>query len=178
MLQECSILRVAKVFFDEPTKPHYLMEISRKCKIAHTSVIGNLIILRKESIIKRHVEKKGQREFPYFTAHLESEKYKAGKQLSNLLFLGSSGLIERLRDATFPKAIILFGSYSRGEDTEESDIDLFVEAKKVSIDLGPYEKILKRRIQLHFKEKFRDLPEELRNNIINGHVLRGYLEAY
>ena len=43
MLQKCSILQVAGVFFNEPTKDHYLIEISQKANLAHTAVKKNLL---------------------------------------------------------------------------------------------------------------------------------------
>jgi len=77
-----------------------------------------------------------------------------------------------------PKVIILFGSYQRGEDIEESDIDIFVEGKKEELNLDKFKKQLKRNIQLHFQEDFKKYPKELKNNIVNGIMLDGYLEAY
>ena len=54
----------------------------------------------------------------------------------------------------------LFGSYSRGEDVEESDIDLFVEAKERNLDIRRFEKALGRKMQLHFKEDINLFPKE------------------
>jgi predicted nucleotidyltransferase len=92
------------------------------------------------------------------------------------LDLQNSGLIYLLEKELMPKSIVLFGSYFRGEDVEDSDIDLFVESKRREMDLGKFENILKRKIQLHFSEKFKDYPPELKNSIINGIVLEGYLK--
>ena len=77
-----------------------------------------------------------------------------------------------------PNSIVLFGSYENGEDTEKSDIDLFLECKKTEISTEKFEKKLKRRIELHYNTKFNKYPNELKNNIVNGTVLYGYLEAY
>lgn len=66
----------------------------------------------------------------------------------------------------------------KGEDVEDSDLDLFVETEKANIDVSKFEKTLKRKIQLHFKENFKKYPPELKNSIINGAVLEGYLEAF
>ena len=76
-----------------------------------------------------------------------------------------------------PKSIILFGSYSKGEDTETSDIDLFVECKSEELNLKIFEKRLERKIELHFKERFTLYPKELKNNIINGIVLHGFFRG-
>ena len=77
-----------------------------------------------------------------------------------------------------PKCIVLFGSFQKGEDIEQSDIDLFIESPKLKIDLKKFEKKMKRKIELHFKENFSKYPKELKNNIINGTVLFGFLEGF
>jgi predicted nucleotidyltransferase len=178
MLQKCSIIKVADVFFDEPTKEHYLIEISRKSKIAHTSVKKHLSTLKKQSIINEHSEKKGKRDFPIYKADIGNKEYKFYKKIHNLTKLKTTGLIDFLKDNLMPGATILFGTYARGEDIEESDIDIFVMCEKEDIDLSNFEKQLNRKIQLHFKEDFKEYPKELKNNIINGIILEGYLEAF
>jgi predicted nucleotidyltransferase len=77
-----------------------------------------------------------------------------------------------------PKSIVLFGSYSRGEDIESSDIDIFVECKKEQVNIIKFNKKLKRNIEIRFKENFNKYPKELKNNIINGIILSGFLEGY
>ena len=176
MLQECSVFNVAGVFFNEPTKEHYLLEISHKTDLAHTSVKNYLSELVKLGILIETLDKKGKRVFPTYKANLESKEYKIYKKIHNFYKLEESGLIDYLNDKIMPKCIVLFGSYARAEDTEDSDIDLFVEGKEQKIDLTKYETLLKRKIQLHFKD-FQKFNTELKNNIINGIVLRGYLEA-
>ena len=114
MLQKCSILQVAGVFFDEPTKWHYLMEISRKSKIAHTSVALYIKQLKKESIILESAEKKGKRIFPIYKANLESISYKKNKKLYNMLKLEYSGLIKYLKDKSMPKCIVFEIFYQSG----------------------------------------------------------------
>ena len=178
MLQECSIWNIARIFFNEPTKQHYLMEISQKSKIAHTSVKHLLTKLKKLSIIKEFSEKKGSRNFPVYKADLESKEYKKYKKIYNLINVEESGLIDFLNDNFMPNCIILFGSYFRGEDIEDSDIDLFVGCKKKEIDLNKFKRYFNKKIELHFNDNFNNYQKELKNNIINGVVLRGYLEAF
>jgi predicted nucleotidyltransferase len=178
MLQNSSILKIAEVFFNEPTKPHYLIEISKKAQIAHTSTKKYIINLRKEGIIKEKLEKKGKRIFPNYTANLDSPDYKLNKKIYNLNKILNCGLVDFLRDKFMPRTIILFGSYSKGEDIENSDIDIFIESKRKDFDLKIFEKIIKRKIELHFNENFSNYAKELKNNIINGDILYGYLEVF
>lgn len=178
MLQKCSILTTAGVFFREPGRQHYLIEISKKAKLAHTSVKKHLSTLKKLSIIKESIEKKGKRKFPLYRADINNKTYKYYKKIYNLLQLKESGVIDFLKDELMPKAIVLFGSYQRGEDTEDSDIDIFLECKEKKLELSSFKKELNRDIQLHFRENFKKYPKELKNNIINGTMLDGYLEAF
>jgi predicted nucleotidyltransferase len=175
MLHNCSIFFVLKVFFLEPTKKHYLKEISLKSKLSHTSVKPILNKLKKEKIILEEQEKKGKRNFPIFFSDLNSENYKKYKKIFNLLEIYNLEFLKLIEDNLMPKSIVLFGSYSRGEDIETSDIDLFIESKKKEIDLNKFEKFFNRKINLHFSEKLANYPSELKNSIINGIVLRGYL---
>ena len=176
MLQECSIIRVANVFFNEPTKLHYLIEISQKAKLAHTSVKKYLEQMKETGIIKETAEKKGKRKFPIYIANIENKEYKKFKRAINLIKI--ENVTSFLKSKLMPKTIVLFGSYARGEDVEESDIDIFIECKKEQVDLSKFEKQLNRKIHLHFKEKFKNYPAELKNNIANGTVLGGYLEVF
>lgn len=178
MLQISNMLKTIEIFFISPTGKHYLMEISRKIGLAHTSVKKNLDYLMKKGLLIKTIEKKGTRKFPVYQANLMSKVFKTYKSLYNIASLRESGLVEFLEDTIAPKAIVLFGSYQRGEDTEESDIDLFIECKTEKIDLKAFEKKLQRKIQLHFNKDFTSYPTELKNNIINGIVVSGYLEGY
>ncbi|MDI6737312.1 MAG: nucleotidyltransferase domain-containing protein [Nanoarchaeota archaeon] len=178
MLHKCSIWAVAGAFFQEPTKEHGLLELCRITKIAHTSVKIHLVTLKKEGIISRRIEKKGSREYPVYKAKQEDRIFRDYKKVYNFEEVISSGLTVFLKDSLMPRTIVLFGSYQKGEDIEGSDIDIFVEAEKAELDISRFEKRLKRKVQLHFKADFKKYPAELKNSIVNGNVLEGYLEAF
>src|SRR3989338_42605 len=174
MLQKSSIFRTAAIFFTMPSKDHYLMDISRCIGLAHTSAKKNLEDLRKLGIINEHSEKRGKRVYPLYRANPDNKLFKMHKSIHNLSCILESDLICFIEEKLMPKSIVLFGSYSRGEDIEASDIDLFVECKKEEISLKIFERKLARKIELHFMENFTLYPPELKNNIINGIVLSGY----
>lgn len=178
MLQKSSVYKTAEFFFVNPTKTSYLADISRSIKLAHTSVKKNLDKLVKLGLLIETVEKKGGRIFPIYRANLDNKTFKKYKIIHNISAILDSGLTEHIEEKLMPKSIVLFGSYLRGEDSENSDIDLFVECKKEEINLNSFEKKLGRKIELHFNDKFNSYPKELKNNIINGKVLSGFLEAY
>ncbi len=176
MLQKNNMWKTAGVFFDAPTKNHYLIEISRDINLAHTSVKKNIDKLLKSGLIKESCERKGKRDFPVYKADMDNKDYKKYKRIYNLISIwDAAGFIE---EKLMPKSIVLFGSYQKGEDIEDSDVDIFAECKEETLDFKKFEKKIKRKIQLHFNDNFNNYPKELKNNIINGVVLSGYLEGY
>jgi len=72
--------------------------------------------------------------------------------------------------------IILFGSYSRGEDTFKSDIDIAIlNSKNKRLNLNSFEKKLERNININFYKDL-DIDKNLKTNICNGIVLHGSIE--
>ena len=178
MLQESTTIKVARLFFRRPNEEFYLKGISRELGIAHTSVNTALEELLKNNIIRKENKKRGSRIFPIYSADFQKKEHKTLKRLDNISLIIQSGIVEEIVDIATPTSIVLFGSYEKGEDTEDSDIDIFIESAKFTFDKKKYEKILDRRIEIHQNITFKKLPEGLRSNIANGLVLYGFLEVY
>ena len=174
MIQNYSRYRILQEFFDSPRKDFQMRELSRRAKLAQTSVINHLKELLKEQLIIK--EKKGI--YPTFKANRDDEMFKLYKKNDLLLRMRQTGLVGFIYDSCLPDAVMLFGSASKGEDLEESDIDLYVQAREKKLNLQKYEKLLNRKITLFFKENFSELGNELKNNIINGIVITGYLKVF
>ncbi len=100
------------------------------------------------------------------------------KKISILFELNQSGLIDFLWDKISPEAIILYGSWSKGESTENSDIDLFIIGREKNIDLEKYEKIIGAKVHIIFEQDIKKISNELKNNLINDIVLKGYLKLF
>ena len=165
-------------FFVSPTKEHSLMDVSRNVGLAHTSVKKNLLQLVKQDLVIETVERKGKRKFPVYRANRDNRLFREQKMIYNLASLLNSGFIKFMEEMLAPKSIVVFGSYRRGEDVENSDIDVFLECREEKIKVDKFKKKLNREIQLHFKEDFDLYSSELKNNIINGIVASGFLEGY
>jgi len=174
MIQKYSRYRILQKFFDFPRKNFQMRELSRMIKLAQPSVINHLKELVKDDLVAK--EKKGI--YPTFRANRDNELFKLYKKLDIILRLNQSGFVDYVYDSCLPDVIILFGSASRGEDIEESDIDLFVQAREKRLSLEKYEKLLNRKIVLFFEENFARLSKELKNNILNGVVLKGYIKVF
>lgn len=152
----------------------YLRELSRLSKLAPKSVSIYLKELENESFISRGIVYNR----PVYRANRDSEKFKLYKKLDMISEIKESGLIDYLYDKIMPDCMILFGSSSRGEDVAGSDIDIFVQCKETHIDLEKFEKKLGRKINLLFSERFGKLSVDLKNNIINGTLLKGFLKVF
>ena len=178
MLHNYNKWKVLQVFFDAPLAEGgiQLRELSRNADLAPTSVKNYLSELEKERLIlERKTRAQG---YPVYAANRDHDSYKFYKKIDLLLRIKTSGLLRDLQDTFMPGAIILFGSAARGEDTEQSDIDLFVEAKKENFETDRYEKILRRKINLLFERDFHKLSKELKNNLLNGTILYGYEKVF
>ncbi|MBI2507662.1 nucleotidyltransferase domain-containing protein [Candidatus Woesearchaeota archaeon] len=97
--------------------------------------------------------------------------------VDNLKQIYETGLADFLEKEFAGAAIILFGSYSRGEDTINSDIDFAVIGRKDKIiDTTNYEKLLERKININFYISFKNIHKNLKENLYNGIVLAGGIE--
>jgi len=171
--------RVMKVFFDDPLPEgigFQLREISRKIKLAPKSVGIYLEELEKEGLILR--KKHRVLGYPIYYANRDGELFRLYKKLDLISSIKETGLLDYLSDRLMPDAIVLFGSASRGEDVKGSDIDLFVQCKEKKLELERFERQLNRRINPFFSENFSRLSEELKNSIINGAIIKGYLKVF
>ena len=95
----------------------------------------------------------------------------------NLKLVYETGLADFLRVNFAGGTIVLFGSYSLGEDTVTSDIDMAVIGRKSKrVDLEKFEKMLERKININFFPSFNEVHKNLRENLFNGIILLGGVE--
>jgi predicted nucleotidyltransferase len=81
-----------------------------------------------------------------------------------------------------PRAIVLFGSFAKGEDTEESDIDILVitsNKRNAEVDRFLYlcEKEFNRHVNIMVMETLDKTESAFKNSIANGIVLYGYVKV-
>lgn len=167
---------IREYFFINPTAMLRVREAERTLKLPLPSVIRYCRELEKEGILA--IAKTGNVNF--YTANRSSETFLLEKKLYNLKIMYNSGLIEYLRQELSNPAIVLFGSFAKGEDTEESDIDLYIETpSKKKASLEKFENILKRGIQVFQHKNLNEISNpNLANNIINGITLNNYIEVF
>ena len=179
MLQKDNRYKILRIFFDDPSPKgigFQLREISRKVAVAPPSVKKYLNELEKEQLIVK--TKHRIHDYPVYYANRDNEEFKFLKKIDTVIKIKESGVIDYLLENCMPDVIILFGSASKGEDLKESDIDVFILSNKERIDITQFEKKLSRKINIFFSDNFNKLSKELRNNVINGIILKGYLKVF
>jgi predicted nucleotidyltransferase len=169
-------LLLAEYFFTNPTAKLRVRQIEREVEIPLPSAIRYTKELEKEGILKHEIIA----DIKLYSADRSSKNYLFEKKLFNLSKLYSSGLIDLLISKYSNPTMILFGSYSRGEDVENSDIDIYIQSSnKEKLNLNNFEKKLQRNIQLFILKDLKGITnKELANNIINGITLNGFIEVF
>lgn len=168
--------RIKEYFFIHPTKKLRVRQIEREVNVPFPSAVRYTKELKKEGILKE-IEISG---IKLFAAARTRKEFLLEKKLFNIRQIHESGLIKHFIEEYSNPTIVLFGSYERAEDTEESDIDLYIETPKKEIKkLERFEKKLKRKIQIFSYKKIQDIKnKELANNIINGVKINGFIEVF
>ena len=168
--------KIKEFFLENPTKKLRVRQIERELKLSLPSVIRYAKELVKEGILKIE-EISG---INFFVANYGDEGYLLEKQLHNTKRVHNSGIINYLVEEYSNPVIIIFGSFSKGEDIEASDVDIYIQTpSKKKISLAKYEKILGKKIQLFQGISLKNLSNpHLANNIVNGIILNGSLEIF
>lgn len=159
-----------------------LRSLARSLKVSPTAVSQALSGLEKE----KWVTIKRSKTINLLSIELNRDNPKAVqlKQVENLKMIYESGLADFLYNKFPGCTIILFGSYSRGEDVyfgegvdNNSDIDIAIigiESKEEN--LNKFEKVLERTISINYYKSWKGIHKHLKDNILNGILLSGGVE--
>lgn len=180
LYEETARRKIIEVLFRYPEKEFSLSDLAKEAGVAKANIGKILEELQEFELISIEKLSKIWR----IKSNQTNWFYVRGKIVYNLNFVYSSGLVEFLVDYyKNPKAIVLFGSFRKGEDLSNSDIDIAIESNEIKEyritglrKLSGFEDIIKRRIQIHlFNRDSIDLS--VFNNIANGILLWGFLEV-
>ncbi len=156
-----------------------LSGIAKELKVTPTAVSKAISYVQKEGLIA--VNKSKTMNLVSVKFNRDNPKAVEMKRVENLKMIYESGLSGYLFEEFPGCAIILFGSYSRGEDmwteSSRSDIDIaIVGTKGKKLILEKFEKMLERKITINYYESWAGIHTYLKNNILNGIVLSGSIE--
>ncbi len=145
LYQKIKQLKVLELFIEHPHTDFYLRESARLLEMDPMTVKRALDILVKDGIIIR-IKKKNQ---ILYKAHLENTAFRHLKIAYNLSWLQNKEVTDFLTlHMTTVSSILLFGSYAKGENDSESDVDILVLSLSKNSPTVELAKILKRDVNL------------------------------
>jgi predicted transcriptional regulator len=150
-------------------------QLAKRIGVSQTAIAKALPSLVKEGLLKQEQDKESGR----YSIELNRDNPQVIvlKRAENLKMLYESGLPNYLFETLPGTTIILFGSFSRGDDTAASDIDIaIVGTNEKKLGLSSFEKKLGREIVCNFYGSLTEIHKNLRNNLLNGIVLSGSIE--
>lgn len=180
LYEETAKNKIAEVLFRYPEKEFSLSDLAREAGVAKANIGDILGEFQEAGLISIEKLSKIWR----IKANQTNWLYIRSKIVYNLDFVYKSGLVEFLVDFfKNPKAIVLFGSFRKGEDLSNSDVDIAIESDEVKEyqitglrELSEFESLIGRKIQIHlFNRESIDIG--VFNNVANGILLWGFLEV-
>jgi predicted nucleotidyltransferase len=159
-----------------------LRGIARFLKKSPTAVSNALQDIEKEGLIE--VKKAGNINLLSIALNRDNQDAINMKRVENLKMIYESGLAKFLLDSFPGTTIVLFGSYSRGDDVwtneseeHKSDIDIaIIGTKGREIKLTEFDKKLERTVFINFYPSFKEIHKHLRDSILNGILLSGSVD--
>lgn len=156
--------------------------IAKNLNVSPTAIANSLKKLEKGDLIK--VKKESNMNLVSVEFNRDNQKAIELKRVENLKMIYESGLAGFLEDNFPGTTIILFGSYSRGDDVwasesegHTSDIDIaIIGTKGKEIELTKFDKMLERTVIINFYPSFKEIHKHLKDNILNGILLSGSVD--
>lgn len=144
-------------------------------EVSQPAIAKALPLLEKREFISVSKDRKSKR--LSIELNMENPLVIGMKRADNIRQIYESGLAEFLREKFPSCAVIVFGSFAKGEDRRKSDIDIaIIGTKGKNLDLSDFEKKLTKEIRVNFYQSFKEIKTELRNNILGGILLSGWIE--
>ena len=164
------IFNTLTYFIEDCYERYSVRQYAKLIRVSPPTCSKLLSNLHKENLLK----KEPYRNHIFFWANKENPLFIEIARIYWRNKLESSGLLSYLRNQFSSPIIILFGSLAKAENKKDSDIDIAVIENKKELNLKPFEKKLKRPIQVFQFHAFQEIKdEELKINILNGYLLHG-----
>ncbi len=163
-----NIINDIGIFLEDCQREISVREYARKRKISPPTASSLLNYYTKEEILIKRKE----RGFIFFRINKENFM---SQSISRMYWQCKlKNLIKFLEKKYYSHGLILFGSISKLENTKESDLDICILTDlKKDVNVEIFEKKMGKKIQLFKYQGINKIPNNLRINIINGHILSG-----
>ncbi len=166
--------QVLELFFNSSRHWHF-DELLEKARISRPQLSIWLKKLEKQNLIKRA---KPRGKMPYYVNVSDNPRFRHLKRLFALKQITQSGLLDHLSSLEEAKVVVIFGSFSRSDWHEGSDIDIFIYGKDDGFQQGKFETMLNRDIQVHHAAGRKDLKkiDKMLPYIIFGDFVKGSID--
>lgn len=162
-------------FFEDCYRRISVREYARIRNISPPTASDYLREMHKLSLLTEQKE----RVYIFYSANRESEEFIDLSRLYWKHALNKSGLANYLVSNLYDPALILFGSMSKAEVNQKSDIDIaaFSRLMLKSEDFSEFEKKLHRKLHFFHFKSVKDIKNmNLQNSILNGFRITGEIE--
>ena len=165
------IINNLKPFFEDCYRRINVREYARLEKVSPPTASKILFEFSQENLLL--IEK--DRNYIFYYANKNNKIF---IELSRIYWrLKLNKMVEFFNKNLANPTIILFGSLSKAETKEDSDIDICIIGHKKKMNINNFEVSLRRKIQLFFYDSIKNIKnKELANSIITGYVLTGRLK--
>jgi len=166
--------QVLELFFNTPKHWHF-GELLGKSRVSRPRLNEWLKKFIKEGIVKKV---KPRRKMPHYVPINKSKTFQHKKRLFALKKMTESGLLSHLASLKKAKVVVVFGSFSRADWYDTSDVDIFIYGNDSDFQQGKYELKLKRDIQVHNAKDKEELKRMSRMlpYIVSGDFIMGSIE--
>ena len=172
---------IAEAIFNYPHRSFHIRELTKTSSCSTTAIVDGANILENYKIIKieeNNITKN-------IKADLDSDAYYHYKLIFNLYRLMRYSIVDNLKDYfNNPECIVVFGSFAKGEDVENSDIDILIisssekpKSKNFDDFINIFRKEFNRDINIIVLKSLEKAVDSFKNSISNGIVLHGYLKV-
>jgi predicted nucleotidyltransferase len=145
LYQKIKHLTILKLFLENPHNSYYLRESARLLKMDAMTVKRALTLFVSDGILLKAKEKNQI----LYKANIENPSVRYLKISYNLSWLQKKGATEFLNHhMNTVTSILLFGSYAKGENDNESDVDILVISLSKNTPAAELTKLLKRDVNL------------------------------
>ena len=121
LYQKITQLNVLTLFLKNPHSSYYLRESARILEMDPMTIKRSLALLVEDELLIKFSEKNRI----LYKAHIENPSFRHLKISYNLSWLQEKNVRDFLTSTmNATTSIILFGSYAKGENDEESDVDI------------------------------------------------------
>lgn len=169
LLFATNVQKILYYFLARPKKQIYDREVSRQTRVSRAGANFALRELAESGLLLR--EKKGRMVF--YSLQDQNPLVRQIKILQNILSLNP--LLHAIQNQSIQ--VILFGSWAKGENLEESDIDLFIltrDKKTIEDKIYKYVTSLKLQPVIHTPQEWSKIEKENKvfaNSVSQGIVL-------